>query len=178
MRSKPQPVAAGGNGFALRQAVCRASASRTLPPVAPRLFHGCSIPIGPERVLWLRATTADGGRRAARRSRRGRALPPRAQQSPALRKGSETAASARGSPSCAGHDVDVTSGLRMESGSRLAAQVPAVGLTALAACTQRSDVDPVDRLEYLAPHSSGEEITIGADGIRNPRCGVSRELDG
>src|SRR6266542_3507465 len=62
-------------------------------------------------------------------------------------------------------------------GSRLAARVPAVGLTALAACTQRSDVDAVDRLEDLAPHSSGEEITIGADGIRNPRCGVSRELD-
>jgi hypothetical protein len=41
---------------------------------------------------------------------------PRAQESPALRKGSETAASARGSPSCAGNDVDVTSGLRMESG--------------------------------------------------------------
>ena len=54
---------------------------------------------------------------------------------------------------------------------------PAVGLTALAACAQRSDVDAVDRLEDLAPHSSGEEITIGADGIRNPRCRVSRELD-
>ena len=52
-----------------------------------------------------------------------------------------------------------------------------VGLTALAACTQRSDVHAVDRLEDLAPHSSGEEITIGADGIRNPRYGVSRELD-
>src|SRR6266540_3576534 len=61
--------------------------------------------------------------------------------------------------------------------SRVAAQVPAVGLTALAPCTQRSDVDPVDRLEDLAPHSSGEEVAIGADGIRNPRCGVSRELD-
>src|SRR5947208_3945533 len=51
MRSKRQPVAAGANSFALIKPLSGPLQPEPLPPVAPALFHNCSIPIGPKRTV-------------------------------------------------------------------------------------------------------------------------------
>src|SRR5438876_3032300 len=66
MRSKRQPVAVGGNGLALLQAIFGFWRPEPLPPVAPPLFHNCSISIGPKRQF--DAGQSPGG--AARLQRR------------------------------------------------------------------------------------------------------------
>jgi hypothetical protein len=48
MRSKRQPVPAGGKGFAQMKPLAREVRAERLPPVAPPLFHNCSIAIGPK----------------------------------------------------------------------------------------------------------------------------------
>src|SRR6266545_7727192 len=46
-------AAAGSNGLAHGQAISGVRRSEPLPPVAPPLFHTCSIPWAQKRALWL-----------------------------------------------------------------------------------------------------------------------------
>src|SRR5712692_309449 len=46
-----QPVAAGGNGFPLNEPFLALCQGQRAPPVAPPLFHTCSIPIGPKTAV-------------------------------------------------------------------------------------------------------------------------------
>ncbi len=62
MRSKRQPVAAGGHSLTLDQAFSCFWRPERLPRVAIPLFHNCSIPIGQKRALWPGNT--DRGREA------------------------------------------------------------------------------------------------------------------
>jgi cobalt-zinc-cadmium efflux system protein len=48
----PQAVAAGGNGFELIKPILRVRGRQPLRPVAPPLFHNCSIPFVRKRAVW------------------------------------------------------------------------------------------------------------------------------